>query len=64
MNVWDKCNKKTCVNFIADNYRHLFSMPKKELRKFLECYPLTQLKDNIEEKHKKRSEKIIGAAIL
>ena len=45
MSVWDQYNKKTTyVNVIADSYRHLFSMPKKELRKLLNGYSLTQLK--------------------
>ena len=30
MSVWNECNKKTCVDFIAGNYHHVFSMPKKE----------------------------------
>ena len=42
-----------CVDFIADNYHHLFSMPKRGFVRFLNSFLLTQLKDYITQKHKK-----------
>ena len=53
MSDWNKYNKKTCVNIIEGKYRHLFSMLKKELFKFLNGFSLTQLKDYINQKHEK-----------
>ena len=53
MIVWNEFNKKICANFISDKYHHLFSMPKKEFRKFLNGFSVTQLKDCIKQKHEK-----------
>ena len=53
MSLWNECNKKICANFISDKYRHLFSMPKKKFRKFLNGFSVTQLKECIRQKHEK-----------
>ena len=53
MSVWNECNKKICANVISDKFRHLFSMPKKEFRKFLNGFSVTQLKECIKQKHEK-----------
>ena len=53
MSLWNECNKKICANFISDKYCHLFSMPKKKFRKFLNGFSVTQLKECIRQKHEK-----------
>ena len=57
MSVLVEYNKKTYADFIGDNYRHLFSMPKKEYCKILNGFSLTQLKDYIKQKSEKEEKR-------
>ena len=53
MSARDIYDTKARVDFIADKYRHLFSIPKKEFRKFFKGFSLTQLKGSIKQQHVK-----------